>query len=111
MNFSNLLRTIPVIAVASCAAPKAIVVEEALPEPVLKGPPAVAQEESQPPELPDLQNDGLRLPNLLDLPGDEELRAGVSDKPARGSGAVISRPPTDPPSRPKPDDAKPPENP
>lgn len=111
MNVSNLLRMIPVFAIMSCAAPKAIVVEEAPSEPVAKSQPAVAPVENPQPELPDLPNDGLRLPNLLDLPGDEELRAGVSDKPARGSGAVISRPPTDPPSRPKPDDAQPPENP
>lgn len=111
MNFPKLLRMFPALTIISCAAPKAIVVQEGASEPIPKSPPTLAQDENAQPDLPDLQNDGLRLPDLLELPGDEQFRTDVPGKPTPGGGAVISRPPTDPPSRPKPDDAKPPGNP
>ena len=54
-------------------------------------------------------DEGPRLPgNLLDMPGEGEFRAtNPVDPKADNSGAVISHPPTDPPSRVKPKDPKP----
>lgn len=48
-------------------------------------------------------NDGLRLPDMLTLPGEDEFQSTSPAAPPSGggTGAVISRPPTDPPSRPK----------
>ena len=89
---------------ASCAPPKAIV--------TTAGPPAAGKVEKKPevvvaaeptvPELP--QDDGIRMPNMLDLPTDGDFRAtNPAASGIRGeSGTVISRPPTDPPSRVKP---------
>jgi hypothetical protein len=88
------------LALTSCAAPKAAVVEqapvpkkEAAPEPVVPEP-----------ELSAFPDDGLRLPEMLDLPSDGDFRATnpPASKIANDAGAVISRPPTDPPSRVKP---------
>lgn len=49
-------------------------------------------------------DDGLRLPDMLGLPNESEFRSTNPDvkKSPTGDGPVISRPPTDPPSRPKP---------
>lgn len=44
---------------------------------------------------------GIRMPDMLNLPGEGEFRPAPSSS-GTGSGAVISRPPTDPPSRVKP---------
>ncbi len=93
-----------VVMLVSCVAPKAVVVaqpsvkpkkEEKTPEPV------IAEV-----ELPATPDDGLRMPsNMLELPGEGEFRATspAVAKPT-DAGAVISRPPTDPPSRTKPKD-------
>ena len=96
----TLARLAPALALLSCAAPKARVVEEPKPQPE-----AVAAA----PAVPDAgvlpaQDRGIRLPDMLGLPGDTEFRATTPPAPKGGSeaGAVISRPPTDPPSRPKP---------
>ncbi len=89
--------------------PKAIVV--GLPVPVKKQH-AVAVT----PTVPSLSNaphvasdEGPRLPgNLLDMPGEGEFKAtNPVDPKSDNSGAVISHPPTDPPSRVKPTDPKP----
>lgn len=89
------------LALASCAAPKATVVEqvavpktqESVPEPV------VAE-----PELPAFADDGMRMPDMIGMPSDGDFRSTspLGQKTISGSGAVISRPPTDPPSRVKP---------
>lgn len=98
-NPATLACLAPAMALLSCAAPKAVVVEE---------PPVSKQEtaqqttaaETEPAErgLPD---DGIRLPDMLGLPGENEFR---STRPATtsggGSGAVIARPPTSPPPDP-----------
>lgn len=86
------------LALASCAAPKATVVEQAtvpktqesVPEPV------VAEL-----ELPAFPEDEIRMPDMLGMPGDGEFRS-TNPVGMKGAGAVISRPPTDPPSRVKP---------
>ncbi len=95
----TLARIAPALALFSCAAPKAAVVE----------PPATSKkEEPAPPSvpepvMPDQPNDGIRLPDMLTMPGEGEFRATspTAPKPGTEPGAVISRPPTDPPSRPK----------
>jgi hypothetical protein len=84
----------PALALLSCAAPKAIVVEEtgAKPKVGKKEETAVAAE----PATPAMDNDGLRLPDMLGMPGEGEFR---SSRPAAGgssgSGAVIARPPVE----------------
>jgi hypothetical protein len=89
------------LALASCASQK----QEALPAPT-----AAVKEEVKPQEpavepevgLP-MVDQGFRMPEMLSLPNEGEFRATnpVLPKPAT-AGAVISRPPTDPPSRVKP---------
>lgn len=87
----------PAIALFSCA-PKAIVVEEApAPKPTKEKPVEVAE------SLPTAPDDGLRIPDMYTLPGNAEFRATSPTAPRTGfSGAVTARPPTEPPSRPKP---------
>lgn len=91
------------LVVGSCAPPKAIVIEEA---PVKN---KVVEPKVEPvavPELPvtGLPDDGIRMPEMLNMPGEGEFR-GINPalpKAPGEAGAVISRPPTDPPSRVKP---------
>ena len=97
-----------VFALASCAAPRATIVEKA-PEPKKEQ----AEEAQDPPlVLPGEPDDGIRLPDekLLAMPGDGDFRATAPPLPGgpSGPGTVTVRPPTDPPPRPKP---KPAENP
>lgn len=103
-KFATLSRIAPALALFSCAAPKAIVIEKA-PEPKKE---AVAEATVPEPQVPALPDDGIRMPtNILSLPDDAEFRATtpVAPKPADGGSGVIVRPPTDPPPRPKPKDA------
>lgn len=87
---------------ASCVPQKATVVEAAPPaqKKVEKTPePAVAEETP----LPSFDgNDGLRVGEMLDLPTESDFRATNPTAKPGDAGAVISRPPTDPPSRVKP---------
>lgn len=85
----------------SCAPPKAIVVAPP-PSPVKKAKPTepvLAQA-----VIPNMPDDGLRMGNMLELPSDREFRTPNSSPVKTGpdAGAVIARPPTDPPSRVKP---------
>lgn len=95
-KFAILARISPALALLSCAAPKAIVIEL----PPKSNKPATGEAALANAIIPPLPNDGIRLPDMLAMPGDGEFRA----PPAKASdaGAVIARPPTDPPSRPKP---------
>jgi len=88
------------LALASCAAPKAALVEQA-PVPKKKAAPEPIVSE---PELATFPDEGLRLPEMLDLPSDGDFRATnpPASRTTNDAGAVISRPPTDPPSRVKP---------
>lgn len=98
-KFATLARIAPALALWSCAAPKATVVA---PPPPKTDPAAVVPVPTEP--LPVAQPDrGIRLPDMLAMPGDGEFRATTPNATKVGSevGAVISRPPTDPPSRPK----------
>ena len=92
------------VALASCAAPKkATIVEQA---PALKKTgEAKVPEPSVPEPVPELPDDGLRMGNsLLEMPKDGDFRAtNPSTAKVEGQGgSVISRPPTEPPSRVKP---------
>jgi hypothetical protein len=92
-----------VLALASCAAPKASVVAEAPAQ--KKEEPKVPEPVAPDPMLPGLPNDGIRgSDTMLALPGEGDFRATnpALPKPGGGSGAVTVRPPTDPPSRVKP---------
>jgi hypothetical protein len=50
-----------------------------------------------------MPDDGLRLPDMLTMPQDNELKASTSVPPANPSepAPVVARPPTDPPVQPK----------
>lgn len=101
---TSLARIVPALALFSCAAPKAVVIEKA-PEPKKE----VAAEPAVPePQIPALPDDGIRMPNnILSLPGDAEFKATTPVAPKTGDAGsgVIVRPPTDPPPRPKPKEA------
>ncbi|MES2438707.1 MAG: hypothetical protein V4584_06565 [Verrucomicrobiota bacterium] len=84
------------LALGSCAPPKAAVIA---PAPVVKKEP---KKEPEPvvsePLAPALPDDGMPMPDMLAMPSDSDFRA-TNPKTGTQSGAVISRPPTDPPSR------------
>jgi len=93
-------RIAPVLAMLSCAAPKAIVVEETREKPkVEKKEESIATAEAATAEAAtaDTPDDGIRMPDMLGMPGEGEFR---SNRPATGgaagSGAVIARPPVEP---------------
>ncbi|MEO5712657.1 MAG: hypothetical protein ABIT37_04140 [Luteolibacter sp.] len=90
------------LTLVSCMAPKAVVVAE---------PTAKPKKEEKTPEpevaetaLPTAPDDGLRVGNMLDLPGEGEFRPTnpSATKVGTEAGPVISRPPMEPPSRTKP---------
>jgi hypothetical protein len=89
------------LALVSCAVPKATVVAQPRATiAVVKEPEPIVVEAS----LPAMPDDGIRMPDMLGLPSDGDFRSTHPSglKPVTGSGAVISRPPTDPPARVKP---------
>jgi hypothetical protein len=99
---AHLARIAPALALFSCAAPKAVVVEAA---------PKAKEQKIETPAVVEVPmpmdpNDGLRGIDdmMLTLPSDNEFRATVPTPSTAGgeTNAVISRPPTDPPPRPKP---------
>lgn len=98
-KFAILTTIVPAIVLVSCAPKKAIVVE-----PPAQKKAAVAETKVPDPPMPAAEDDGLRIPEMFELPGDGAFRATVPIAPKTGSDGnpVITRPPTDPPSRPKP---------
>ena len=77
------------IGLASCAAPKAIVITEA-PKKVEPAEPAPQPKQANLPA-----DDGMRLPeDLLALPEDSQLRSAATE-PKDGEATVIARPPQD----------------
>ena len=91
----------------SCAAPKATLVPQP-PVAPKKEKPVETPVVSEAPSTPALPDDGLRAPNMLELPSDGELRSANPSAPKVGEGgAVTSRPPTDPPVRVKPKEETP----
>ena len=91
------ISSVVTIAVCSCV-PKAIVVEQNAPTVAALEPKKEETPEVQPePTLSGPPNDGIRLPDMLTLPGENEFRKPVtSSSPGSGSGgAVIARPPSE----------------
>lgn len=74
------------LALASCAPPQAVVIEEAQ----KKQQPAAPAE----PEKPALADDGLRLPDMLTLPDENQLRSAAPLK-EEGEATIIATPPTE----------------
>jgi len=84
------------MALLSCAAPKPSVVAET-PQPVK---PVETSADAALPTAPAQVDDGIRLPDMLALPTENDLRkVKPADGPAE-SGAVISRPPVEPVKKP-----------
>lgn len=69
----------------------------------------IVPEAAPEPSKPAMPDDGLRLPDMLTMPQDNELKASTSAPPANPSepAPVVARPPTDPPARPKAEEPKP----
>lgn len=102
--FTSMAGVAWVCVAASCAPPKALVVEAAKPTGAPAAPVELAANDPAPLEAP-LPDDGIRLPDMLTMPGEGELRSNPPPPRKTGEpGAVVARPPTDPPPRPKPKD-------
>ncbi len=85
----------PAFALLSCAVPKAIVVEETGAKPKVEKTEETAAVEE--PSKPAMDDDGIRLPDMLGMPGEGEFRSSrPTTRGTSGSGAVIARPPTEP---------------
>ena len=96
-NLAALVRCAPALALLSCAAPKAIVVSETPVQETKAEETAAAPE----PAIPNEPDDGIRLPDMLNLPDEGELRSAATlPGKAPESGAVIARPPTEPTKKP-----------
>ena len=69
----------------------------------------IVPEPAPEPSKPTMPDDGLRLPDMLTMPQDNEIKASASAPPANPSepAPVVARPPTDPPARPKAEEPKP----
>lgn len=98
-RFSNLIQLLPALALFSCVPPKANIVQE--PAKTKQPEPEVATTE---PNLPPPVDDGIRLPDYTTMPRDEEFKAALPTPalPNQTPGSINVRPPTEPPSRPKP---------
>lgn len=77
------------LALASCAAPKAVVIEEA---PVKQQPAAAPAAPIEKPAA--LADDGLRLGDMLTLPDDNQLRSTAPLK-KEGEATIITSPPSE----------------
>jgi hypothetical protein len=92
-----------VMGLVSCATHQAVPTTQA-PADLASTPNALPSDTAMP-ELPD---DGIRMPDLFGMPSSDDFRSSHSPSVrTEGSGSVISRPPTDPPSRVKPDNTPP----
>jgi hypothetical protein len=102
-KFAILTAIAPAVVLFSCAPKKAIVVE-----PPVKKKAAVVENKVPEPPVSAAEDDGLRIPDMFELPDDGAFRATVPTAPKTGGDGnpVIARPPTDPPSRPKPKPAE-----
>lgn len=89
------------VSLVACATPKAT--------PVATPPLAVKPEEKKElmgpplnPVLPTIPDDGIRMPDMLTMPSDNDFRPTFRDPSTGGVGPISSRPPMDPPERVKP---------
>lgn len=90
------------MAMASCAPPTAAIVPQT---PVAKQEAVVPEPTVPEPEMPAVPDSEIRIPQtMFNLPKEGDFRATnpLLPKLGPGSGGVIVRPPTDPPSRVKP---------
>lgn len=96
-KLAALVSCAPALALLSCVAPKANVVAEA---PVQETKPAETAAGPEP-ATSNEPDDGIRLPDMLSLPNDGELRSAAT-LPGKTSeaGAVIARPPSEPTRKP-----------
>jgi hypothetical protein len=94
---ARLLGSAIALSLASCAAPKAEV-EAAAQAPAIGKTQAATTKVAADAKPPTLPQDGIRLPDMLGLPSDNELRSATT-KPLQ-SGAVIARPPVETPPEP-----------
>lgn len=81
------------LAVSSCV-PKAVVVVEETPPAVAAVEPKKEQPASEP-VVAGPPDDGIRLPDMLTLPGENEFRKPVPSGTQGSGGAVIARPPSE----------------
>lgn len=87
------------LALCSCAAPRAVVVEESAAAVAAQDPDKEEETgEVSKPVIAGPPDDGIRLPDMLTLPGDNEFRRQrpPGAEQGSGSGAVIARPPAEP---------------
>ena len=92
VKFKQSFLALGVMALVSCAAPKAIVIEAPpVPKKEVRAPPVLA---APVPAAP-LPNDGLRMPDMLAMPTESEFRASnpTASRATNEAGAVIARPP------------------
>ena len=92
VKLNRTLATLGGMALVSCAAPKAVVIEApAVPKKVVKAPQPVVEAPVPTP----IVNEGLRMPDMLAMPTESEFRATNPTVPKLGNeaGAVIARPP------------------
>jgi len=92
VKFKQTILALGGVALVSCAAPKAVVIEgPPLPKKEVKAPAMLAAPAPAAP-LPD---DGLRMPDMLAMPAESEFRASnpAATKVNNEAGAVIARPP------------------
>jgi hypothetical protein len=86
----------PALLLWSCAAPKAELAEETPATPAVAETKEEVAASTPEPANPPMVEDGIRLPDMLGMPGDGEFR---TNRPAAGgspgSGAVIARPPVE----------------
>lgn len=73
------------LGLASCGPPKAIIIAEAPVKPEVKTATPAPRVASHP-------DDGLRMPDMLDLPDEEQLRSSPGPT-GSGNATVITRPP------------------
>lgn len=107
LKITSCALVVVVLAAVSCVPPKAIVVAPA-PTSKTKEGKTTESGTAAVPELPTMPDEGIRMPDMLGLPTDLDFQATspVLPRTGPGTGSVISRPPTDPPSRVKPKPAE-----
>jgi hypothetical protein len=85
-----------IAALGSCAAPQAELPEESVPGGVVAQQAEPEESTSALPLAASLPDDGIRLPDMLMLPGENEFRKPTQiTTGSGGSGAVIARPPSE----------------
>jgi hypothetical protein len=97
-SINTLARLAPALALFSCAPPKAVVIKEA-PVPATRRSSGEKPALAASPAKPAPPDDGLRLPDMVTMPNDSELRAThpVKSATSTDTGAVIARPPVEQP--------------